>query len=290
MTELSTVIGKTAAVIVTYRTNHERLAAILAQLSPQCGVVIADNTEDSELANSIAKCAAHYNAAYLGMGGNAGIARAQNRAIAHSWSAGAEHVLLLDDDSLPGERIVGLLHEGLHEASKLGPCIVGARTMSHGIDVSNARAEGRLTLCRDLMSSGTLISRAVFETVGEFDDSLFIDGVDFDWGWRASAAGIRAYLVEGATIEHRLGIGQVEIGPFSMRIPTPVRHYYQYRNMLRLMTRRHTPWGWRLSQAVRLPLKLVLLVFLAPEKSKRLRMASRGIRDAFIGRAGPMCG
>lgn len=285
MSDLIFPAQRTAAVIVTFRTDIARLEKILRQLVTQCGVVICDNTDDEQQSRSIEAAAHRHGATYIGLGGNAGIAKAQNVGIQASWERGAEHVLLLDDDSVPPDGLVKALHLSM-EKSKDRLAVVGARTFSSGRDISNAGYAGDLTPCRELMSSGTLISKRVFDTVGPFDEGLFIDGVDFDWGWRAQSLGIPLYLSADAVIEHRLGIGDVGVGGLRMRLPSPIRHYYQYRNMLRLMTRPYTPWKWRASQALRLPTKLVLLGLFAPRRIERLRLAFMGIRDAVTGRQG----
>lgn len=287
MSVSNSVPNRTTAVIVSYRTEISRLEKILQRLTPQCAVVICDNTDIAQHAKAIELASESHGARYISLAGNAGIAAAQNAGLAASWEHGADHALLLDDDSVPPENLVAKLHASLSKAHE-ALAVVGARTFTDGKDVSNAKYQGELTPCRELMSSGTLISKKVFDKVGRFDESLFIDGVDFDWGWRARSLGIPLYLSADAVIEHRLGIGAVGVGKASMRLPSPIRHYYQYRNMLRLMTRPHSPVGWRLTQAVRLPTKLVLLALFAPNRFERLRLAFLGIRDALAGRSGKM--
>ena len=58
------------------------------------------------------------------------------------------------------------------------------------------------------MSSISLIPCKVFNIVGGFDESLFIDGVDNEWCWRAwHKCGLRSFIVEDAEIGHMLGEG-----------------------------------------------------------------------------------
>ena len=280
-------LSRTTGLIVAYRTDPRRLELILSRLAPHCSVVICDNSECVQDGGLISECADGHGAVYLSMGDNVGIARAQNVGVAYCWEHGAERVLLLDDDSLPCAAIVAKLESAL-ERTAPGLAVVGARALYDGRDISNARPAGDLTPCRELMSSGTLISRRVFDLVGPFDESLFIDGVDFDWGWRAQARGVRLYLSAEATMEHRLGIGQINLGPLRIRIPASVRHYYQFRNVIRLMTRAHTPWRWRFGQAVRLPAKFALVAIVAPRRRERVAYAIAGIRDALVGRTGKM--
>lgn len=279
-------LSDTTALIVTYLTDTDRLSQILKRLVLQCDVVLCDNSDNNLVAEKIATCARDAGVIYLGMGDNLGIAYAQNYGISYCWQNGSQRVLLLDDDSTPSESIVKDLEGTLNQLdNKL--VVLSARTTFAGTDISNSKiSNDNLTLCRDLMSSGTLITRDVFDLVGHFDESLFIDCVDFDWGWRAQKRGVNLYLVSNVVIEHKLGIGQISVGPFFMRLPSPIRHYYQFRNILRMMFRTHTPWGWRFSQTIRLPLKALILVLAAPKRRLRLAYAFSGIADAIRGRAG----
>ncbi len=272
------------AVIVTFKTDQRRLDAILAAVTAQCPAVVADNTEDEALAQTLRECVQRRGAKYVSMAGNRGIGAAQNAAIAVAWSEGADAVLLLDDDSMPANDLVTVLIDCCSLTTSKG-AVFGANALdASGREISNARrSPGEMPRCRDMMSSGTLIPRRVFERVGPFDESLFIDCVDFDWGWRAQRLGIPLYLCRRTAIRHRLGEGTVA----GMRFPSPLRHYYQFRNILQMMSRPHVPWSWRGAQLIKLPVKLVLMAILMPQARLRLGYAVAGIRDAMRGRSGP---
>lgn len=272
------------AIIVTFRTDSQRLDGILAAVSPQCPVIVADNTDDESLSTQIRDCVTQHDGTYLSMAGNRGIGAAQNAAIALAWADGADAVLLLDDDSMPAANLVSVLC-GCRAPGSGEEAVFGANAIdAAGHEISNARrVPGELPRCREMMSSGTLIRRSLFARVGPFDESLFIDCVDFDWGWRAQRLGIQLHLCRGTAITHRLGEGRVA----GVRFPSPVRHYYQFRNILQMLMRPHTPWPWRWAQMFKLPAKLVLMAVLMPQSRLRLRHAAAGISDALRGRSGP---
>ena len=274
---------KVAAVIVTYRPDLAMVERIVRRLVGQCAIVVADNSPDQADADAVSTLVEGLGAGYAWMGGNAGIGAAQNQAIARAWDGGCDAVLLLDDDSLPPGDIVAQLVDC---QSRAGPdAVVGANALNEeGHEISNARSiPGVLPRCRDLMSSGTLISKPIFDKVGWFDEGLFVDGVDFDWGWRARRMGFELFLCRSTAIVHRLGQGRVA----GAGIPSPVRHYFQYRNMIRLMGRPHTPWRWRFEQFIKLPSKVALILLFMPQRGLRLRHAIAGIADGLRGRHGP---
>ncbi|NUZ08183.1 glycosyltransferase [Piscinibacter koreensis] len=271
-------------ILVAYHTDVARLDSILTVLTPQCAIVLADNSEDHARSAEIRAVVLRHGGTYLAMNGNQGIGAAQNAALDVARRNGADACLLLDDDSVPAPDIVSVL---LAACQALGGCVVVCANALDcgGREIGNVRTHGRrFAPCRDMMSSGSLIPRLVLDEVGSFDGSLFIDGVDFDWGWRAQARGVSIVLTRETSITHRLGEGTAA----GVRVPSPVRHYYQYRNVLLLMKRPHTPWRWRMAQAFKLPVKLVLIALLMPPRAARLRHAFAGIRDAVRGVTGRM--
>lgn len=275
---------KVTAVIVTYRPTLTVLGEIMRVLSGQCEVIIADNAPTPEEGRLVAVQIANAgHGVYLSMEGNRGIGAAQNAGIAVAWASDAEAVLLLDDDSIPAPDLVECLVEC---ANSLGSqAVVSANAITpDGTEISNVRnSAGALPHCREMMSSGTLIRRSIFERVGLFDEDLFIDGVDFDWGWRARRLGFDLRLCRSTAIQHSLGEGRVA----GVRYPSPIRHYFQYRNILCLMRRPHTPLDWRATQLFKLAAKLTLIPLLMPQRMVRLRFAISGIRDALRGVGGP---
>ena len=94
------------------------------------------------------------------------------------------------------------------------------------------------------MSSGTLIHRNAIEYVGLFEEPLFIDCVDFEWGWRARSLGVKLLLVREAFFSHTIGDGLHRYE----QLPSPIRHYYQTRNINYMLTRNYVPKLWKMKQ------------------------------------------
>jgi rhamnosyltransferase len=272
------------AIIVTYKPNLNELSQILQVITRQCKIILADNGDDQELSEELSKIVEKYDQQYVSMNGNCGIGCAQNRAIKIAWCQGADAILLLDDDSIPAENIIEDLIRISEFAGK------NAVVSAMGMDVNGKqidfifRKNKLLIQSSKMRSSGTLIRRTIFESVGYFDESLFIDCVDFDWGWRARKLGVVLYQTCGTFIIHKLGEGDF----LGMRYGSPSRHYYQYRNILRMLFLRHTPWYWRFTQLIKLPIKIALILIFFPNKIKRLRFAFAGIRDFLRGRSGAL--
>lgn len=272
------------AIIVTYNSDIDHLNRTLRHLTSQCRVVIVDNSTQDSFRVKIQEASFKAGAAFLPLGDNFGIAHAQNVGIAWAREHAAVDVLMMDDDSVPTESFVADLLE-VRKKLRSYSVVVSARTISEaGVDISN-RSPGKLeicTSCSELTSSGSLIPISVIDEVGPFSDRLFIDCVDFEWGWRAQALGIELILCNDVFIQHRLGEGS----KFGFKIPSPIRHYYQYRNVLRMIFQSKAPLRWRLTQLVKLSIKVILIALLADRRTVRLRYAFYGIYDFLVGRYG----
>ncbi len=272
------------AVVVTYNSQIERLGESLSILASQCTVVVVDNSTKASFREEIRSVCERFNVFNLSLGDNFGIARAQNIGIAWARANSAVDILLMDDDSIPSTSLVADLIKA-RRSSQLNLVVISARTVDeNGEDISNCAAKnsGGLTPCSELTSSGTLISSKVFDRVGVFDERLFIDCVDFEWGWRAMALGVSLVLCDDATIQHKLG----EVTRFGLRLPSPIRHYYQYRNVSMMIVRSVAPFAWRFQQLLKLPIKLFLILVIGDRRLERLRYVAWGLYDFFCGQAG----
>lgn len=92
-----------------------------------------------------------------------------------------------------------------------------------------------------LITSGSLLNLSLFEKIGEFDEALFIDSVDYDYCFRAIIASYfiiqfsNVYLLHSiGRIANRSSIKTFFITKKKKEIHSPLRLYYMYRNMLYL--------------------------------------------------------
>lgn len=300
---------RVGAVIVTYFPQATLLAALLDAVSPQVEhVVLVDNTPDAQPVVDVSRFASH-RCDVIVNGDNLGLATAQNRGIERARDRGCDHVLLLDQDSLPTAQMVDHLRLALRQLQSSGEQVAAVgprwRDRHSGRDAPFVRLGfGRLRKllcsehsrepiqCDTLVASGCLIPLASLDAIGPMDEKLFIDQVDVEWGLRAQARGYRLFGVCDAVLLH--GIGEAAIRVWfakDRRVPvhSPVRDYYLIRNAITVFFRRPAPWRWRLLQAIRLPGLAFVLTVQMPPRIARLRMILRGVVDALRGRLGRCC-
>jgi rhamnosyltransferase len=168
------------AVVVSYRCDMARLMSQIERLLEQVSnVVWVDNDSDINLAPYIKLFPASRLHCII-LEKNHGIAYAQNKGIELALESKATHVLLMDHDSLPGQKMVDKLLLALHErpdAAAVGPCYMDPRRTKQKTPFFNVRNGWRLQWldCTDpdvvwpvdhVIASGCLIPAPVLRRVG----------------------------------------------------------------------------------------------------------------------------
>lgn len=280
----------TGIVIVTYNSNVERLKLILnALVDDGIKYFVSDNSTSMDKKEAIYQLCSECNAQFIDMKGNVGIAKAQNVGIQSAIDYGCDNLLLLDDDSIPSSNMLfELLKSRASYVDAYGklPVICADAIAEDGRCLSHVGIKllEDVYVYRDIISSGTLVSNEIFELVGLHEERLFIDCVDYEWGWRAANLGVDIILCKKAVLNHRLGNGRVKA--INAGYGSPVRHYYQYRNILYMMGRKYVPSTWKLSQLIKLIVKPVLMILFFDKKTLRLKYALRGFLDFIKKRYG----
>lgn len=278
---------KITTVVVTYNSAAAELDQNLSQLTQHVHIVICDNSTDEGARAAIRDLCTLRKIEYLQMEGNRGIACAQNCGFIRAQTRESDFVLLLDDDSrITPEAVQRLVsnYEWLEsQGKKVGA--VSARPIDVHVETKHESTLQcqQIELRRDIMSSGSLISMRCLIDVGPMDEGLFVDYVDFDWGWRALALGYGLYISD-VYFQHALGEGVTRKIGIELKLKTPVRHYFQTRNALLLMRRKHVPLRWKLKQLIATPAKIVLFSALVRPRMARLLSAGRGIVDGLSGK------
>jgi GT2 family glycosyltransferase len=237
---------------------------------------------------------------------NLGFAEGNNVGIRAALAAGADYVLILNNDTITDEALIDELvavAAARPDAGALCPMIryvdppdriwyAGARFDPKAVhngrhtgygerDVGqyhSIRETGRAT------GAAMLVPRAVIEATGCFDSKLFIQVEDVDWSLRMRAAGYRILFVPQAVLWH-----QVAVTSGGERAPTTA--YYEMRNSLEVSFR-HAP-ARRLERLRREAGMLTVHLMhtrLSQRPVENARAILSGWRDYRAGRFGPRFG
>jgi len=253
-----------AVIIVLYNPSESDIDNVRDIAGKNFGVII-DNSCTPFTEKSIVG-----NMKYICNRKNMGIAEAQNIAIREILKSGRyTHIVFLDQDSrVPQTYIADILREfkNTNQYIKLaiiGPTVINVvtgkedRSVIHKYQINDKGFSER----RQIISSGSCVSTEALEKIGFMDGRLFIDYVDFEWCWRASAKGYKCGISKNVCINHKVGTKDLPLGKYKIIVSSPFRYFYQYRNFLWLMGRGYVPIQWKLATGIKMIMRFIYFPF-----------------------------
>lgn len=262
-----------AAIFTTYKPDHgfkARIAPIMARCH---ATIVVDNTPGGHRFADTTGIALEQD------GQNKGLGRALNIGIHRAREIGCDAVVLFDQDSTPPASFIdSLVRE--HARTGSSTVCVGPRLVDDQAgDAWQALGEPQEVTC--LATSGMFFSLNSVAKEDVFSEDFFLDFVDFDWCWRMHAKGWRLYRLDNVPMPHRLGLAQRKVLGLTYHVPAPYRHYFQFRDTLRLLTLGHVPIYSKLRFGGLLLPKLLIYPFILDRGMERLRWMVKGIADHF---------
>lgn len=272
------------AVIVSFNPDISRMRSnICILLNQGFRTIVVDNGSDQppEQLSDIAELVL--------LGENKGIATALNIGMNKAKEYGGEWVLSLDQDSEPADNILEEYkkHLALPDIGALCPKIV-----RRGVEKKD-QAEA-VEVVKRCPTAGFFLSVKVWETVGKYDDWMFIDYVDYDICTRIITAGFNIYRINSTFVIQELG--KLYVNPFFYNLGkklkwqkmmnfahtynhSALRNYYFVRNSyyyihkhkghINVSGEKKWIFKWELKK-----------LFLEPHKTALIRSIHKGIRDA----------
>jgi len=291
-----------ASIIVTFFPDEESLDRLVEILEPQVSkIFVIDNTPSPpDAIDVVSKCA---KVETIRLGKNLGVGAAQNIGINHASKEGFSHILLMDQDSVPSCNMVEILtvhvtrleQRGLKLAA-VGPQLIDTRSEKKRA-FSRSRAgtlreivdsEEGWTPCDYLTSSGSLIPMTVLAAVGGMEEALFVDCVDFEWGYRAASKGYCCVGVFEAKLRQAFGDKPLRLFGIDWVMHSPVRHYYYFRNSYALFKRSYVSVAFKKRVLLGSTLFMLVLSTCSAQKWGHFKMIVRGISHGLQGRLGPV--
>lgn len=290
-----------ATVTVTYNPEISQLAAQLQVLPEGAVKVVVDNASRQELRESIRALTEQVpNSHFIANPTNVGLAAALNSGVnaASGLAPGARFVLLLDQDSEPGPGSIDklltafhMLEEAGHRVGAVGPRLVDVATgLDHGFHRIKGWRWSRFYPSSDSLEpvridningSGSLIPIRVYEQLGGLEEDFFIDHVDTEWAFRLKAAGYRLFGVPDSVFNHRMGERCMRFWCLGWRVwphRAPSRHYYLFRNAVRLIRRDQVPIVWKIWAGPKLILTMAVHLLADSQRRQQIVAMVRGIR------------
>ena len=289
------MVANVAAVVVTYNPSFEMLLRLLNATSTQVGrILVVDNGSND--ADRVARIVSNIsNAEFTGLRKNMGIAHAQNIGVLIAYRYGADFVLTLDQDSVPGHAMVEKLFavfnqfQGSERIAAVGPLLLDESTQLAlpFFSYRNGRKQRVTPSVGDeilnvecLVSSGTLLDMRAIAEVGLMREELFISYVDVEWCLRARSHGFQVLGCCAATMTHNLGERRLKIGRFLIPLHSPLRHYYVFRSGI-YMQRLNVSAVWKRADRRQLVRSFILFGIVGLPKFQEFRAMYRGLKDGL---------
>ncbi|KWA79086.1 rhamnosyltransferase [Burkholderia ubonensis] len=290
------------ALVILYHPTDAQLASLDALRRASDVLLVVDNSPQPD-ARARDACARD-GIALLHHGNRGGIAGAFNAGLAALFRERVDAVALFDQDSTAPDAYFPAMRDvcaGLApRAFLVGPRIFDENARSflpelstNGITLRRLNIEpgAAMQRCAFLISSGCVVSRDAYDTLGPFDETLFIDHVDTEYCFRALARNVPLYVVPSLVLTHRIGAKRRHaLGPFAM---TSMNHpwqrrYYSARNAVQLGIQ----YGLRFPVAIVPNLltlwQIVQIALVERDKRAKLGGIALGIVDGLFGRFGPL--
>lgn len=300
---------RVCSITITFNPDLAIFERQLESLHAQCDVILVDNGSEPNVLRRIEQLSQRYGCHLLALGENEGIAAAQNYGVKliENEKPECEYLLFLDHDSIPKPDFVAAMVEEYLRLERLsgaigvlGPAIYEPRARTYygfhvlrGLRYARAGPEAMADdaiVCVTLNSAGTFCPLRVMQSVGPYDERLFIDHVETEWCFRASHLGYWLYGSRNVDLVHQMGddVFHLKFARKRVNLPyrSPYRHRYLVRNSIEMLRRNYIPTIWKCYCVVKIVLTFLLFGILAGDSASQRRAIIGGILDGLRGRLG----
>jgi len=265
--------------IVTFNPDIERLRENIKSIYDKSAIIfIADN--GSENKDAVLELISDYERiVFLGNEKNIGIAAALNQLCKAASDNNYKCLLTLDQDSVCPENLFpefGIYTEG----ERIGIICPSIKDRNHSLDkVHNMTKTEEIGRC---ITSGSLVMLDAWNAVNGFDESMFIDGVDFDFCDRIRAKGYIILRVNTVVLLHE--IGNIKIRRFlffKVRVKnhSAFRKYYIARNTVYLARKKKKKKFIFKAHLQIIKQYFMVLLYEKEDKKKKMHEIIRGFKD-----------
>jgi rhamnosyltransferase len=279
-----------SAVIVSYNPPSDVLKNIAA-LRPQVDSIVVVDNGSSEESLALLRCGrSELDFELIENGCNLGIAVALNLGVREVKARGSFWVALFDQDSTIEPGFIDQMrttYEGSANPAQVGIVCPVYVDRSSGITLPVPRSKVGEVVATP--TSGSLIPVSLFDKLGAFNESLFMDYVDVEFSLRSRRSGYRIIQSPHAILHHSMGhmsrhrvLGRW----FTSTNHSAARRYYITRNRLWLLACFLKDWSWSPKEARSAILETIKIVLVERDRPAKIKSIMLGLADALGGRMG----
>lgn len=267
--------------IVLYNPEMNQLIENIEHIIHQVDVVLlVDN--GSKNADEIKKLLDSYeNVRYIDLHENKGIAYALNVIAGEAEKANAKWVITLDQDTVCENDIIERYKPYLY-LEKVGQLTCNYRDRNFKDISKKADMDKQVEEVTWCITSAALLNIEAWKNAGGFDETLFIDEVDYDICLTMREKGYRIYNVNFIGFTHEIGNGKtIKLGLLEMKTwnHSPMRRYYGVRNAV-IVARKHKELNFY--RAILGAIKHMIIIFIFEnQKWEKLKAGLQGLHDGI---------
>lgn len=217
---------------------------------------------------------------YIWNGTNIGLCASVNRGMEIAEKNGADWILLMNPDSIMRDSDIEEFRNFIRQYSGLR---IAAIAPQYDYDRHPRKRYTGYRKIRWANMSGMCIKVATLKIIGQFEERLFIDGLDLEWGIRAYKQGYEIIEIGSAIMEHHPAETKIYSicgrKIFMYGWASPIRYYYQFRSN-HYMIKKYRSFEALKCQIIKL--SKVLLLF--DNKREYLKMYKKAISDCRCGK------
>lgn len=218
---------------------------------------------------------------YVSMNGNKGIAKALNQGLSILIDKKMDFALTMDQDSqFPIDDINEILP--LINIYKKNYSVIGLNF--------NYNVQKKTDTIIDVdcwLTSGNFVDLDCYKEVGGFNNDLFIDYVDIEFGYKLKQKGKQIGYLKDYSLKHSIG-NPIEIKiakkVFYSMNHVPIRYYYRYRNSRFLYINNKD--FYRKYYFKELFVNIPKMLLFEKNRKNKILMIKKGLQDAKIGKMG----
>jgi rhamnosyltransferase len=227
-----------AGTIILYNPNIEEIIAnVQSYISQLDKLIVVDNSDNTaKNIEEILNNTFNNKIIYINNNHNLGIATALNIACDRAIELGYDWILTMDQDSrfINFDDYIQCLSD-LYNQDDLA--IIGANTQWNPVMTLQEKASCYYEEKFLLITSANFLNLKLFNTIGRFEDKLFIDMVDHDYCMKANSLNYKIYYFKNIMVQHSLGNLFQRKNIFTKKIRKKIEHspqrvYYITRNFL----------------------------------------------------------
>lgn len=265
--------------IVSFNPDMDRLRENIEAIRPQVKIVVLFENGSSNQADIIR--ALERKTIILKSDKNTGIAAALNRLIEWGEKNDYSWMISLDQDSVCPTNFVEKMVSFLSVTDNIG--IVAPVIVDRKIGVVGHYPQGKWAEVRTCITSGAFNNIRAWKTIRGYDESMFIDSVDFEYCYRLRENGYKVIQVSEVQLSHKLGESQkrrflfwnIEVNGHSA-----FRKYYIARNNVYYPLKHHL-WLHFIRGNLRNLWLMIVVTIYENEKEEKRKAIRKGWRDGY---------